>query len=172
MQSVKSAGKHTDAKSLIASWLVDKTTWNDHVFCFILSNALAVYNSVGCFQKKTVLLTLSGFCRVCDKFSRSPCIKARQLSDVNTLFSRKNCKHFFWGWYVGYFCFQVLVKGGASSQSMAADEFIVGAAEVLLEQVWPVFVLYHETSNSSLLSMQSGSLVMGSNRPRSTYQIF
>jgi len=27
------------------------------------------------------------------------------------------------------------VKGGASSQSMAADEFIVGAAEVLLEQV-------------------------------------
>jgi len=27
------------------------------------------------------------------------------------------------------------VKGGASSQAMAADEFIVGAAEVLLEQV-------------------------------------
>ena len=32
-------------------------------------------------------------------------------------------------------CYQALVKGGASSQTMAADEFIVGAAEVLVEQV-------------------------------------
>ena len=30
---------------------------------------------------------------------------------------------------------QALVKGGASSQTMAADEFIVGAAQVFLEQV-------------------------------------
>lgn len=108
-----------------------------------------------------------------DKVSRSPCMMCfytkhgscphtqERFSDVN-IFSLKNWKQFLLGWYVAFICFQALVKGGASSQAMAADEFIVGAAEVLLEQVWPVFVLYHVTPNSSLLSMQSASLVIGS----------
>ena len=32
-------------------------------------------------------------------------------------------------------CYQAIVKSGASSQTMAVDEFIVGAAQVLLDQV-------------------------------------
>ena len=32
-------------------------------------------------------------------------------------------------------CYQALVKSGASSQTMGVDEFIVAAAEILLEQV-------------------------------------
>lgn len=127
----------------------------------------------GVFKWKQFFLILSAFHRVWQSFlvlhawcfyytKHGSCPHTQErFSDVN-IFSRKNWKQFFWGWYVAFICFQALVKGGASSQSMAADEFIVGAAEVLLEQVWPVFVLCHVTSNSSLLSMQSASLVIGS----------
>ena len=85
----------------------------------------------------------------------------RGFPDVNIFFP-KNWKQFLCGWSFVFIWYQALVKGGASSQTMTTDEFIVGAAEVLLEQVWPVFVLCHVTPNSSLLSMQSASLVIDS----------
>ena len=36
------------------------------------------------------------------------------------------------------------MKNGASSETMTVDEFVVSAAEILLEQVWPVFLFFEK----------------------------